>query len=205
MYSENISRYVSLGFNIETEKFYRKICFGPLLLLIFIPVVHGSVWSYLLAAMFLISIACVITAFKVSSGGLTLKEALWLDVVISVNWVLVLSYSVIKIFTMWQGFTPWLLLLCLPVVLVPLIVGIIIYISLKGENYNPKQATKAGIAPIGMISGLLGWRIAKILGRHADQSTALIVVLICLCLINSVMSLGLLSLQKLYFIKKYHL
>lgn len=209
MYLENISRYVSLGscFN-EDEKAYRKMCVITAIMtfIALIPLSSAlkGVWSSIAFAVFLISIACAIAAFKVSYYGLTLREALWFDAIISGLWIIDFSYCELMLLSIWQEFTPLFLLVCLPVLLVPLLVGFRIYRKLKSKNYNPRNVKKAGpIAGAGFASGLLGRHFAKALSSNPN---ALLVVAIVSCsIVSAGMSLGLLSLQKLYFIKKYRL
>ena len=155
-------------------------------------------------AMILISIACVVTAFKLSSYVLTLPDALCLDAVIFGAWILDLSILELMYFTMWKGFTPWLLLMYLPIVVIPLFFGFNIYKALKNDHYNATKPAKGGLGPVGITAGMLGMNFAAIF-RNVEQSTAVVAVLICISLLNGFMSLGLLSLQKLYYLKKYKL
>ena len=207
MYLDNITRYVSTGsmFN-KDEKAYRKNSFGPVALTIMAGIVPGVVlkgyWGYMSLATVIVSLACVITTFKLSAYGLTLQDSLCLDVVIYGAWIINISIIELMYFTIWQGFNPWFLLIYLPVVLIPLFFGIKIYKLLKSENYNPKKAAKTGISSVGFTAGILGACFAGIF-KNIEQSTAFIVILICLSLLNGFMSLGMISLQKLYYIKKY--
>jgi len=207
MYLDNIRQYVSTGsiFN-EDEKTYRKHCFGPALLTIIAGILPGSIlkgyWGYMSVAMILISLACVLTVFKLSSYALTLHDALISDAIIYGAYILVLSILELMCFTIWKGFTPWFLLIYLPLIIIPLFAGIQRYKTLKSENYNSKKTVKSNIGAVGFTSGILGMNFAAIF-RNVEQSTAFIVVLICLSIINGFMSLGMLSLQKLYYLKKY--
>ena len=143
MYSNNISQYVSTGsvFN-EDEKTYRKFSFGPSLLTMMLGLVPAGVlkgyWSFMTIAMVLISIACIVTTFKLSEYGLTVQDSLCLDVVIFGSWTLILSFIEIMYFTIWKGFTPWFLLIYAPIIFIPLFVGMKIRQALKKENYNQR-------------------------------------------------------------------
>ena len=207
MNSDNISRFVSTGSVFdEEEKTYRKFSFGPALLTMMLGIVPAGVlkgyWPFMTIAMILISIACIVTTFKLSEYGLTVQDSLCLDVVIFGSWTLILSFIEIMYFTIWKGFTPWFLLIYAPIIFIPLFVGMKIRQALKKENYNPKKMAKSGIGSVGFASGILGMCFAAAF-RNVEQSTAFIVGLLCLSILNGFMSLGLLSLQKLYYMKKF--
>ncbi len=208
MYLDNIRQYVALGSMFdEDEKTYRKHSFGPILLTLLAGTFPAQAlkgyWSYMTVAMFLISIACVVTVFKLSSFVLTLHDALCLDAVIFGAWVLDLSILELMYFTMWEGFTPWLLLMYLPILVVPLFFGFKIYKALKSDHYSTTKPAKGGLGGVGITAGILGMSFAAIIFRNVEQSTAVVVILICISLLNGFMSLGMLSLQKLYYLKKY--
>ncbi len=201
-----ISQYVSAGSAFkEDEKLYRTQCFVPLVFALIGGMAPGAIlggfWPFLLIVMLIVSVACVITTFKLSSYGLTLHDAFCLDAVIYGTWVVDLSILELMYFTMLKGFTPWFLLIYLPVICIPLFVGIQTHRALKKGTYLKKKTAKSGIGAIGFTAGILGANFAAIF-RNVEQSTAIIIILVCLGIINSAMSLGLLSLQKLYYMKK---
>ena len=206
-YLDNIHKYLLIGSAFkEDEKAYRKNSFAPLLLTFALGYYPGIIlkgyWGYMTFAMILISLACVIIVFKLSSFALTLRDSFWADVVISGTWVLDFSILELMYFTIWKGFTPWFLLIYLPVVLIPLLFGIKIYTALKKPDYNPKETSKSNTKTAGFFYGILGMNFAAIF-RNVDQSTAFIVGLLCFSIVNGFMSLGLLSLQRLYYMKKF--
>ena len=150
MNPDNVYKYIYTGsiFN-EDEKLYRKTCFGPFLLTLLGGLTPGGIlkgfWPFLSLAMAVVSLACGIAVFVLASDFLTVKEALRLDVITTVAWVFDFSILDIMYFTMLKGFTPWVLLINLPVVLIPLFVGIIIYRALKKPDYNPKATAKSNL------------------------------------------------------------
>ena len=207
MYLDNINKYLSIGsvFN-EDEKVYRKHSFGPAILTIMAGIFPGatlkSYWGYMSVAMILISLACVLTVFKLSSYALTLKDSFWADAVIFGTWVIDLSILELMYFTIWKGFSWWFLLIYLPTVLIPLFLGIRIHKALKKPDYDPKKVAKSNTKASFLFYGILGMNFAAIF-RNVDQSIAFIVVLLGFNILNGFMSLGLLSLQKLYYMKKF--
>ena len=130
------------------------------------------------------------------------EDSLWLDVVISGACVLNISILELMCFTMWKGFTTWLLLIYLPVIFIPLYFGIKTYNELKKPDYDPKKISKNSTKRSFFFYGILGANFAAIF-RNVDQSVAIIIVLLCCSILNGIFSFGLLSLQKLYYMKKY--
>jgi len=211
MNPDNVYKYIYTGsmFN-EDEKLYRKTCFGPLLLTLLGGLTPGGIlkgfWPFLSLAMAVVSLACGIAVFVLASDFLTVKEALRLDVITTVAWVFDFSILNIMYFTMLKGFTPWVLLINLPVVLIPLFVGIIIYRALKKPDYNPKATAKSNLKFSFFSSFFFYISLSIVLDRistNIEQRTAIIIVLLCFSIVNVFMSLGFLSLQKLYYIKKF--
>ncbi|MBE6694578.1 MAG: hypothetical protein E7589_07425 [Ruminococcaceae bacterium] len=207
MYFDNVQLYVSNGYKKNKES-YRKACIGPVLLGIMAGLVPGvilkSYWLYMSVTLLVVSLACMLIVFWGSSRDLSLTRRLCLDTVIYGAWVLNLSILELMYFMMWKRFTPWFLLVYLPVILVPLFSGIQIHKALKKSDYNSKKIVQSNVRTISFLSGILGMNFAAIF-RNANQGVAFIVVLLCLSILNAFMSLGLLSLQKLYYIKKLNI
>ena len=209
MNKDNVYKYVAMGSMFkENEKLYKKTCFGPFLLTLFAGLTPGGIlkgfWPFLSLAMTVLSLACGIAVLVLASDFLTVREALRLDAIMIGTWVFDLSILEIMYFTMWKGFNPFVLLINLPVVLVPLFAGIKTYKALKKQDYDPKKAAKGNIKASFFLCGILGMNFAAIF-RNVDQSTACIVILLCFSIVNSFMSFGLLSFQKLYYMKKYEI
>ena len=207
MNSDNVYRYVSMGSMFkENEKLYRTTCFGPFLLTLLAGLTPGGIlkgfWPFMSLAMGLVSLACGISVLVLASDFLTVKEALRLDVIIIGAWVFDLSILELMYFTMLNGFTPWVLLINLPVVFIPLFAGIKTHRSLKKPDYNPKETAKINRKTSFFFYGILGMIFgAKF--RNVDQNVAIIIVLSCFSIVNGILSMGFLSLQKLYYMKKF--
>ena len=58
---------------------------------------------------------------------------------------------------------------------------------------------------IGFTSGIVGASLGAAIFRNIDQTVVIIIAVILLSLINSIMSIGLLSIQKVYFAQKYRI
>lgn len=201
---DNVTLYVSNGATKSKES-YKKACIAPALLGVMLGLVPGVIlkshWLYMSVTLLVVSLACILVVFFGSSKDLSRTRQLCLDTVIYGAWVLNLSILELMYFTMWKSFTPWFLLVYLPVILVPLFSGIKIHKALKKSDYTSKRIVRSNVRTIGFLSGILGMNFAAIF-RNVDQGVAFIVVLLCFSILNAFMSLGLLSLQKLYYIKK---
>ena len=207
MYLENVKKYVTFGMDVNDDVgMWRKQGFGFVLLTVMTGTVPGVIlrghWIYLTLAMYLISIACMVSVFILTSQVPTLEEWLWIHFIVYAGWVLDLSILMLMYFTIWKGFFPWLLLMHVPAIIVPLILGIKIYHMLKSDNYNPQKIAKGNFKTVGFSTGLVGVSFASIF-RNVDHSTAFIIVLTIFTLINGLMSIGLVFIQKIYFMYKY--
>jgi hypothetical protein len=207
MVPDKIYQYVFDGSLFhEDEKTYRKYSFIPAFLTVFggIPLAGGlrGVWSLLGIFMILLSIACIVTTFKLSDYVLTVKDALWLDVLIFGSWTLIFFFIALMCLVLWRGFTPWFLLIYTPNIFIPLFVGMKIHKKLKSENYTEGRPAKGGIGFVGFFAGTLGMSLAAAF-RDVGQGTAVIIVAVCFSIVSYISSLNFLSLQKLYYMKKY--
>lgn len=208
MYLENVKKYVTFGMDVNDDVgMWRKQGFGFVLLTVMTGTVPGVIlrghWIYLTLAMYLISIACMVSVFILTSQVPTLEEWLWIHFIVAAGWVLDLSILMLMYFTIWKGFSPWLLLMHVPAIIVPLILGIRNYHMLKSDNYNTQKIAKGNFITVGFSTGLVGVSFARILFRNVDQSTIFIVTFTLLTLLNGLMSIGLVSIQKIYFMYKY--
>lgn len=209
MYLKNVSHFVSTGSILGNDKkAYRKNSIAPILLTLMAGTIPGIIlkkyWIYMTFTLWIVSITCILIVFLISSKEINLKRCLCMDACIFGAWVLELSILEFMYFSMWKNFTPWFLLVYLPVILVPLFSCVKIHKTLRKSDYNSKRVAQSNIGTIGFMSGILGMNFAAIF-RNIDQSVALIIVLLCFSIVNAFMSLGLLSLQKLYYLKKYKL
>lgn len=105
-------------------------------------------------------------------------------------------------FTMLYEFSAFLFILYVPIILVPVLLGIKCAREIhKNTTYNPQNIAHSRFLLSGIFTGVAGMNFAAIF-RNMEQSTAVVIVLICFTFVNSVLSVGLLSLQRLYFLIK---
>lgn len=206
IFMKNVVEYVSVGSVLNDENTNRKHCKGPIILTLLVGTYPGialkQYWLFMTLAMWIVSIACIWRVYSLSSYKTNLKLSLQMNAWISGALVFDLSILELMYFTMWKGFTPWFLLIYLSIIVIPLLSAIVTHKALKKPDFNTPKKSNTTTGLVTFSTGLIGVSIAQIF-RNVDQSTAFLVVLICLNIVNFIMSLTLLSFQKLYYIKKY--
>lgn len=205
---EQLSQYVTAGSVEKEESAFRKQSLLTIAFAVLVGILCATVKGfgpYMILAMFLVSLICVVIVFKLSSDIMSVKGCLWADALISGSLVFELSVAEFVCFTMWKGLTPWVLLVYMPVILTVAFFCISAHRVLKHANYNPQKPTKGNIGRIGFWSGIIGMHLGAILFRSVDENTFPLIGLVCFGLLNCFMSIGLTSLQKLYYIRKYKL
>lgn len=202
-------RIANASFYGNDPELSRKLSFWPLGLVALIGVVPGfvmkSYWLYLTIALLVITISCVLIVNRITLSALTVERSLILDVIISGTCFLTLCILEFMYFTIWKGFNFGILFVYLPPISVLLLLGIAIHkVTMKDSEFNPTKKSsniKFGGAGLGTIGANLGALIAA----NLDQDAIYIVALSCLSIVNCFMSLGLLSAQQLFYLKKYKL
>ena len=205
----NLTYYVSKGAILgNSTKQYRNNSLGPLLLTILVGSVPGIVllgyWIYLSFLMLLLGLVCIFTVYMISKKTLSLKRCLVLDTIIFGTWILELSIIEFMYLSMWQGINLLIGLIFIPTFILPVSAALKTHKALKKPVYNSKTISNNNIRTIGFLSGLLGMNFAAIF-RDVDQGIAFIIIMLCFSILNGLMSLGLQSLQKLYYIQKFQL
>jgi hypothetical protein len=210
MYISNLTKYVRSGItDIPTRLDFVKQMLGIILFVILTglyPGILGGVHLLLTILMIFIAILNTIILFKISSYTLTLRRCWMLKSVIYVTYVLEFLLIELTYSFMLTGFNIAFLLLGLPIIIIPLWMGIRNNkIFKKDIEYNPKSTTKSNMGIIGFTSGIVGVSLGAAIFKNFDQTVVIIIAVILLSLINSVMSIGLLSMQKVYFAQKYRI
>ena len=171
-----------------------------------IGLIYGSIlkkyWIFISVFMVLAFFVATTIVITLSLGKLTIKKRVIIQTTINISWVLQISLMEIIVFTMTYGWRIWLLLLFLPTIVIPLSLGIIIHIRLKKGGYATKKITNSSFALVGATTGLIGMNFAAIF-RNIEQSKAIILTLIIMLLLNGILSIGLVDIQKLYYLFKY--
>lgn len=201
MESNNYAEYIYAGLGIA-PKFFIKFAFTPLLLTIcagIVPgVVMGGFWLAVSIIMLVSATALGVVVCICSLRKLTIQNRLLIQTFIYVNWILQYLLVEIMLFTISYGFKIQLFLLFLPVIFIPIGVGMRNAQRLKKNTpyYARRFFDKIG------YSG--GWTavVGAGLAGFINEKHAVIVILISVTFLVSLFSLGLLSIQRLYYLRK---
>lgn len=159
-------------------------------------------WTYLSLFMLVEFFVAVTIVIALSSRKLTIKRRIVIQLVINLSWILQISLIEIIVFTMTYGWHVCLLLLFLPIVVIPLLLGVRISIMLKKGNYISKKIKTNSLALGGTITGLIGMNFGAVF-RNIEQGMVIIFTLLVMLSLNCIFSMGLLYIQKLYYLLKY--
>lgn len=207
----NIKDYVRLGCDpIPDKQEFRKNVRTPLWFTLILGLFPGFMlegyWLLISCALILVNIISIKMVYTSSSFIITLERCLMLKFVINLAWVIELSLLELMYFSLMIGFHASVLLLYLPFVFVPLSIGFFFHRQMKKkENSKPKNSSPVIIGNLGFLAGILGVYLSKVFLRDADKGVVNVVLAVCVVLINSLISIGLLDIQKLYYVKKYNI
>ena len=205
---EQLSQYVTAGSVEKEESAFRKQSLLTIAFAVLVGILCATVKGfgpYMILAMCLVSLICVVIVFKLSSNIMSVKGCLWADAIISGSLIFEFSVAEFVCFTMWKGLTPWVLLVYVPVILTPVFFCISAHRVLKHSNYNFPKTTKENIGRYSFGYGMFCMHFAALLFRSVDENIVPLIGLICAGILNCFVSIGLISLQKLYYIRKYKL
>ena len=154
----------------------------------------------------LINIFSVIKVYSVTSLKSKVyghRERLLMNCVISTTWFLDISLIELMHFFMTIGVHISVLLLYVPVILVPLIMGFIAHKNMRTKRRPvPKSVVVAGV---GITSFFLNMRATRMYRRYLRHNpTAFnIVMIVLLVIMSTALSTCLLNIQRLYYMDKY--
>lgn len=206
---DNYIEYIRRGLVFAPEKkFYRAQSAVPIFIA-FLCLVYGVVLkgAYLYAALGLIifGVITIIVVFSLSAHEFTVKNRLTMQVAFCINWMVQFSGMATIVFVMKLGFNVCVFLIYLPAIIIPLLSGLNTSKKLKRKDHFEKRKITPGTVGLGgTIAWIIGSNIAALF-RNVSQSTVAIVIVVCAIIINCAFSLGLLSIQRLYYISKYNL
>ncbi len=206
-----VSAYIQSGLGIPpVPKQFRKTAIAPFFMVLLIGVypgaILGSYWLVLSLVMIVSSLAMAVSVFVLSKKELTLHNRLTMQAVSYSNWIIQIVLIQTLYYTTIYGVDLWMALMYLPPIVTPLLVGKRNVRRLQsGKTYPapPKNGWVCGI--VFGFSGILGVRLGKaLLSSGTSSQVAVAIALVCFTLISCPMSLGLLSYQRIYLLKKYN-
>lgn len=208
MYTDNMINYIKTGLGFVPEKKgFRKLIVGPLLLTIFAGVGPGILlkgpWLVAMILMMVISFGALVTTFVLSNQPLTTKVQLLLQTILYIGWVLTICLAQFMYYIMQYKVGILLFVLYLPVLLTPLLLGWKYAREMKKSvPVTRKEMTKYKVRLGLSVTGSAGIGFGAALFRDIEQNMAINVVLILFMILNTVLSIGLLSIQRLYYLSK---
>jgi len=205
---DNILGYIKSGLGIVPEKKqFRILVSSPLIMAIMMGLIPGIVlggFQLLLSIMMMVtSCIAMIVVFRLSEQGLTVKNRLIIQAWIASSWVLQFVLLETMYFLIIFQFSFVLCLLYTLPILIPVLLGIKASKKVKRNTpFNAKEILHGGIRVSFSMSGFVGIGIASVMFRNVSQKTAGIIMVFCFSLLASAMSIGLLSIQRLYYLLK---
>lgn len=207
MNEDNIIKYIKSGLGFPAEKkFFRIQSAMPLLATLLMGLVPGIVlgkhWQITSCVMIIVAILFLIIVMILSEYSLTIAKRLILQTVICLGWIIEISLLEVMYFTLLYGFNVCLLVLYIPIILIPLLLGIKNKKDIEKDiAYEPKKIIYSRFRMSFFFAGILGMNFARVF-RNSEQNVAIVIILICFTLLNSIFSVGLLSVQRLYYLIK---
>jgi len=204
---ENYIDYIRVGVILTYNKEFLKIFTPAKLFLAMIcgvvpGIVLGGFWWRISVLMCVEVLVTAVVLKLLLSRQPTIKKRLVATSVISSSLIFELTLIELMFFALFWKFNAFLLLLLLPPILTPLLLGYRVSKKIKVDGVvvtNDFSHYKSGL--IGLQSGLAGLGIGSFF-RNVDQKTALIIALACFTAVNCILSCGLLSFQRLFFLCK---
>ena len=208
MYTDNMIKYIKsgLGFPPERKRFLMQAGI-PLILALFVGLIPGIVmkghWLFISVTMLLVSFVNILLIFHFSKDPLTVRKRLILQTVIFSSDIVQIFLVQCIYFTLQYDTYLWLLVLLVPILVIPLLLGLKgAKMIRKDSEYNAKAMTSSKIRFGGAIAGFIGMNFAAAFFSDVKQNTAIIIVLICFETLSCFLSFGLLSIQRLYYLSQ---
>ena len=207
MNSNQYIKYIESGLGIRPERNqFRKIALGPFLLVLLmgvIPcVVLGGNWMILLIIMLVTSITITIVVFIISLKQLTIRNRLIMQAFIYSNWVLQTLMLQIMFYLITWGADFVLVILCMPPLITPLVLGLLNGKRLRSNSIILQKRSASVIFPFAW-GGIIGVLLAKSFFHSSTNKMVMLFVIVSLTVLSCIFSIGLLSYQRLFYLKKY--
>lgn len=176
---------------------------------LFLALVFGIVPSvilqgnhkYIAAIMLCISVIVLVVVLICTSGNTTTKKDLLCNSVISFNWTFQFILSQLTFLFMIKEVSSLFIIFFFPL-LVPFFLGLATSRKLK-NTFNVKNNIRSGLGAVFGVTGTVGVFIAKFFLSDVEQGVAITLFFLSFTFCACIMSIGLLNIQKLYYLQKY--
>lgn len=203
---ERYLEYITSGLNIKWKRkqlLFQKLStiIAALIFGLFPGVILRSYWLVIGVLMVAISAISSMASFVLLKKKIIFRTYLVFQVILYADWILQFILCQISFYTMRYGFNGYVLLILLPLFL-PLCIGKINAVKLRNGSYKKNNAT--GVIFVGSFSsvGIIGMFLAKLYLKNISQDFAILFLLFCFSIVTALFSIGLLSIQKLYYLSK---
>ncbi|MBR2722422.1 MAG: hypothetical protein IKB75_06570 [Clostridia bacterium] len=203
MLQNQYSEYIQIGLLPGPRKQIRKVALGPLLITplgIWPCIILGGIWFIPMSLVLLFSVALTVAIFIISFQQFTIRNRLIMQALLYSNFVFQFLMIGTVCYLLTYGFNFWILLLYIPPLTTPVILGCC---NARNLRLNRMRYHRGGLwvaFPFGAV-GIVGFMMAKVVLQRATQNVAIIIALIVVVFVSSMLSIGLLAYQKLYYIK----
>lgn len=214
LFRENIKNYILEGCSpVLTRYFCRKTITVTAVAMLLIggiyPWFKFKGYFLLIPLVFvLVNLFCIITVYSVTSLKSKVyghRERLIMNLVRSTMWTLDICLIELMYFFIDIGVHISVLLLYVPVILVPLIMGFIAHKNMHTKKRSvPEPVVIAGMGTTYFLLSLWASRMYKRYLRY-NRSAFNIAIMVLLLIINAAVSTVLLNIQRLYYMKKYNI
>lgn len=208
MYTENCIEYIKTGLGFVPDRKQNIIMSaGSLILTLMLGLVPGFVlkgtWLFISMTMLAMSIAAFIATVIISSKGMTVKNRLIIQVIITLSFILALSFIDIMFYAAAYGFNIVVGIIFIPPAITPTLLGIRMSKRInKDVPFTRKEMTQIKLQFSGIGLGIASMNIATFVFKDIGKDTAIILFIVLSSIINIGMSIGLLSIQRLYYLDK---
>lgn len=211
LFRENIKNYILERCDPGLTRYWcKKTIIGTAVVMLLIGGIYPwfKLKGYLLLiplVFVLINIFSVVKVYSVTSLKSKVygpRERLIMNCVISTTWFLDISLIELMHFFMTIGVHISVLLLYVPVILVPLIMGFIAHKNMRTKKRSvPKPVVAAGVG----TSFLFYMRVTRMYRKYLrhNQLAFNITIILLLAIMSTAASTGLTNIQRLYYMDKY--
>ena len=205
MNCDNTLEYIKSGLGIAPQrKLFRLLSCGPLFMAITMGLFPGvalkGVHLAISIIMLCMCLAVLIIVFIRSNQGLSVKNRLILQSTIYVGYIFELLLLELQWFLFAYSLNVFLVILYVPPILIPVLLGIKAAKKIRKDTpFRSKEIVHSGLRVSGAMAGFAGMAFAATFLRDVSQETVLIIIVVGISIVSSIFSVGLLSVQRLYY------
>ena len=205
MNRDNALEYIKSGLGIAPQKrLFRLLSCGPLFMAITMGLFPGvALKGFHLAISVIMICMCLVALIMVfirSNQELSVKNRLILQSIIYVAYIFELLLLELQWFLFAYPLNVFLFILYVPPILIPVLLGIKAAKKIRKDTpFRSKEIVHSGLRVSGTMAGFAGMTFAAIFLKDLSQDILIIIMLLCIMVVSSIMSFGLLSVQRLYY------